>query len=330
MTEPPTIALLDADAIGPGLTPSRPTFAHIWREYPRTQPDQVVGRLRQATYAITNKVKFTKEIIAQLPQLKLIAVTAAGCDNIDLETCKLHRVAVANVPGYATRSVAEHVIALMLALRRSVLPYHARVSDGSWSRSGLFTMFDYPIADLAGSKLGIIGAGNTGQQVGKLAQGLGMQVRFAQRRSRKLAIHPPPLQSREVERVPWLDVITQSDIISLHVPLNPDTRGMIGQSEFDAMKQQPIIVNAARGGLVDEQALAEALREGVISGIGLDVLDGEPLTEHSPLWELRQDPRVIITPHVAWSSRPSRQALWNQVIANLERFHNGQPLHAVV
>lgn len=297
----------------------RPAFAHTWQEYPTTAPGEIAGRLREATIAITNKVPLRADTLAQLPRLKMIAVAATGHDVIDLAACRAHGIAVANIRNYARHTVPEHAFALILALRRSLLAYRRDVERGRWSEVGQFCFFDHPIRDLHGSTIGIFGEGVIGQGTASLARAFGMCVLFAD--------HPSP-KAENVEFTPVDQVLAESDIVSLHCPLSAASRNMIGLEQLRKMKRSAILINTARGGLVDERALAAALTDGLIAGAGFDVLSNEPPKDGNPLLDLRL-PNFILTPHVAWASAGAMQFLADQLIDNIELYVGGTPQHLV-
>jgi len=300
-------------------TVRRPAFEHTWQEYPTTAAGTLAERLRDATIAITNKVPLRAETLRGLPQLRMIAVAATGYDVIDIDYCRSHGIAVANIRNYALHTVPEHAFALITALRRNLLAYRRDVEQGRWQQVEQFCFFDYPIRDLYGATLGIIGEGVLGQGTARIARGFGMQVLFAD--------HAPP-KAPEVVFTPFEEVLAQSDVISLHVPLTAETRNIIGAEQLRKMKRTAILINTARGGLVDEQALAQALKQGVIAGAGFDVLSKEPPREGNPLLELRL-PNFILTPHVAWASDGAMQFLADQLIDNIEAFVGGRPQNLV-
>ena len=297
----------------------RPAFEHSWQEYPVTQPGELVARLRQATIAITNKVPLRAATLQELPALRMIAVAATGYDVVDVDYCKTHGIAVANIRNYAVHTVPEHTFALITALRRNLLAYRRDVEQGRWQQADQFCFFDHPIRDLYGATIGIVGEGVLGQGTAQIARGFGMRVLFAD--------HEPP-KAPGVVFTPFDEVLAQSDVISLHVPLTPATRNLIGLEQLRRMKRTAILINTARGGLVDERALAQALREGLIAGAGFDVLTNEPPKGGNPLLELHQ-PNFILTPHVAWASDGAMQFLADQLIDNIEAFVKGQPQNLV-
>jgi glycerate dehydrogenase len=280
---------------------------------------ETVARLKSATVAIVNKVPLRAETLAQLPDLKMIAVAATGYDVIDVPYCREHGIAVANIRNYAVHTVPEHTFALMLALRRNILAYRQDVEAGVWQKSDQFCFFTHDIGDLHGATLGIIGEGALGQGTATIARAFGMHVLFAD--------HAPP-KAPGVEFTPMDEVLARADVISLHCPLTPATRNVIGIEQFRKMKRNALLINTARGGLVDENALIQALDEGLIAGAGFDVLTVEPPREGHPLLDVRR-PNFILTPHVAWASDGAMQFLADQLIDNIEAWASGAPQHLV-
>lgn len=311
------IVFLDRSTLGVQLRP--PCFEHAWEEYPTTHVGEVIGRLKNATIAITNKVPLRADTLAKLPGLKLIAMAATGYDVIDLGYCKDHGIAVVNIRNYATHTVPEHAFALILALRRNLLAYRQDVENGRWQQVDRFCFFDHPIRDLCGAIMGIIGEGALGQATAAIARGFGMKVLFAD--------HAPP-KAPGIEFTSFNAVLKESDVISLHLPLTPNTRNLIAMEQLRMMKRDALLINTARGGLVEEQALVVALKEGLIAGAGFDVLTKEPPKEGNPLLNLRL-PNFILTPHVAWASEGAMQFLADQLIENIEAFVRGKPKHLV-
>jgi glycerate dehydrogenase len=314
------IVFLDRATLAPQIRLPRPAFAHELVEYEQTRPEEVAARLTGATIAITNKVALTADVLAALPELKLVAVAATGTDCVDKAACERHGITVTNIRGYAVNTVPEHTFALMLALRRNLIAYRDDVLKGEWQKSGQFCFFNHAIRDLGGATLGIIGEGVLGQRVAELARAFGMRPIFAAHKGRE---GMGPLYT------PWDEVLATSDVITLHSPLTPQTRGMLGMAEFRAMRRKPIIINTARGGLVDEAALVRALDEGLVSGVGFDVLASEPPAENNALMGVANRPNVIVTPHVAWASDEAQQALAEQLMHNIDCFVAGTPRNVV-
>lgn len=315
------IVFLDRNTIAPEIEIRRPAFAHSWQEHGQTRPDQVVERAGGASILINNKVPLGAETLSRLPRLRLIAVAATGTDCIDKAWCAEHGIVVSNIRDYATSTVPEHTFALILALKRSLVGYRQDVIDGEWQRSGQFCFFNHPITGLSGNVLGIIGEGSIGQSVADIGKAFGMKPRFA---AHKGVSGLGPLYT------PFDEVIETADVITLHCPLLPQTANTLAMPEFRRMKRSAIVVNTARGGLVNEADLATALRDGLIAGAGFDVVaPPEPPADNNPLLGLLDLPNFILTPHVAWASREAQQALADQLIDNIEAFAAGRPVNVV-
>jgi glycerate dehydrogenase len=308
------IAFLDRASLGATL--KTPNFPHDYREYDSTPPDLVVERLRGVTICITNKVALRAETLAQLPDLKLIAVAATGTDIVDKQACRARGIAVVNIRNYAFNTVPEHVFAMIFALRRNLIAYREDVKRGVWQTVDTFCFFPHPIHDLRGATLGIVGFGVLGRALARLAEAFDMTVLATD------LVPAPGLLELDA-------VLEGSDIVSLHCPLTPQTRNMIGASQLRRMRRDAILINASRGGLVDEAALAEALRAGVIAGAGFDVLTTEPPKQGNVLLGLLDLPSFILTPHVAWASREAMQILADQLIDNIDAFAAGRPKNVV-
>jgi glycerate dehydrogenase len=311
------IVFLDRDSLIANVR--RPVFAHEWTEYAASTAAEAVERLRGATIAITNKVPLRADALARLPDLKLIAVAATGTDIIELAAAKQHGIVVSNIRNYAYAALPEHTFALILALRRNLLAYRSDIEAGLWQKSPRFCLFDHPIRDLHGSRLGLLGYGGLGKGVAQLAQAFGMEI----------VVHTrTPANDPLVRNVSVDELLETSDVLSLHAPLNDKTRNIIGAAELKRMKPSAILINTARGGLVDENALAEALVCNTIAGAGFDVLTQEPPPEDNVLLNLRL-PNFLLTPHSAWASTQAMQTLADQLIGNLEAFERGTPNNVV-
>jgi glycerate dehydrogenase len=297
----------------------RPRAATEYLEYQRSRDEEVVERLAGATVAITNKVPLRAPQLQQLPELRMIAVAATGYDVVDISYCREHGIAVANIRNYAVHTVPEHAFTLILALRRNLLAYRADVEQGRWSRSEAFCLLDHPILDLHGSQLGIIGEGALGRAMAAIGAAFGMQAIF---------LDHPQRVGEDLEYHPLPRLLAESDVVTLHCPLLPATRNMIGEAQLRAMKRTAILVNTARGGLVDERALVRALQEGWIAGAGVDVLSVEPPREGNPLLDLRL-PNLIVTPHIAWASYGAMQFLADQLIDNIDAWSLRTPQNLV-
>lgn len=314
------IVFLERATVAPDVVIRKPSFQHTWKDYDRTTPEQLVERLKDADIALVNKVKFQRPAIEALPKLKLIAVAATGTDNIDIAACKERGIIVSNIRGYALHTVPEHAFTLILALRRGLIGYRQDVVNGEWQKAAQFCFFNHPINDLHGQRLGIIGEGVIGQGVANIARAFGMQVMFAAHKG---------VQGLGPLYTPWDEVIETSDVITLHSPLTPQTRNMIALPEFKRMKRNMVIVNTARGGLINEEDLATALREKLIAGAGVDVTSPEPPPRDSTLMKLLDLPNFILTPHTAWASHEAITSLCNQLIDNVEAFVAGKPRNIV-
>lgn len=317
MNPPSCIVFLDRGTLPVAMR--APALPLQWQEHEATLPEQVVERLAHAEVAISNKVPLMAAQLSQLPRLRLIAVAATGTNNVDLDYCREHGIAVCNVSGYSTDSVAEHTFALLLALRRQVHSYHADVVAGAWQRSAHFALLNHPLHDLNGSTLGIFGYGHIGQAVARIAAAFGMKVLVAEHKD---------APSVRTGRVPFGQMLEQADAVTLHCPLVPETRNLVGEPELRRMKPTAILLNLARGGVVDEAALARALREKWIGGAGLDVLTTEPPRAGNPLLEAA-GPNCIITPHVAWASQQSLVRLAEEIVRNIEAFYAGESRNRV-
>lgn len=314
------IVFLDRDTVSPQTRLRQPGFEHSWVNHARTSPAQVAERIADADIAVVNKVKLTAELLAQAPRLRMVAVAATGTDNIDLAACEARGIVVSNVRNYAVHTVPEHTFALIFALRRSICAYRDAVRAGRWQEAAQFCFFDHPIRDLANSTLGVIGDGVLGQAVAAMGRALGMQVLMSGHKGR---------QGQGRLYTPFEETLCRADIITLHCPLNAHTRHMIGAPEFALMERKPLLINTARGGLVDEAAVGPALDAGHISGAAFDVTSTEPPPADHPFMQLLDRPNFILTPHVAWASDEAVQALADQLIDNIEAFVRGTPVNQV-
>jgi glycerate dehydrogenase len=294
---------------------------HQWYEYSHTSGDELYDRVKDAQVIITNKVVLNRDILVRLPMLKLIAVSATGVNNVDLEYCRQNHIAVTNVQGYATQSVPEHVIGMIYALRRNLFGYHRDIANGEWQRNKQFCFFTHSIGDIAGSTLGIIGSGALGQATATLARAIGMKVIFAERKGQ--------IDCRD-GYTPFEAVLARSDVLSLHCPLNAETQNLIAAAELKQMKHSAILINTGRGGLVDENALVEALKHGDIAAAGVDVFTQEPADETNPLLANINLPNLLLTPHVAWGSDSAIQQLANILIDNIDVYLGGGEKNRVV
>jgi glycerate dehydrogenase len=314
------IVFLDRDTLSPQTRLPAFSFQHELQVYGSTAEDEVGVRLRDADVVITNKVKLTRQALRGARNLRMVAVAATGTDNVDLQACRELGVVVSNIRNYAVHTVPEHTFALIFALRRSICAYRDSVIAGRWQEARQFCFFDHPIRDLAGATLGIIGDGVLGQAVAAIGRSLGMTVLFSgfKGRSDQGSLYTPFEQTLE-----------RADILTLHCPLLTETRNMISTREFDLMQRRPLLINTARGGLVDETALADALERGQIAGAAFDVVSVEPPPGDHPFMRLLRRPDFILTPHVAWASDEAVQALADQLAANIEAFARGASANVV-
>ena len=289
-----------------------------WQFYDETDPGRVAERIKDADVVVCNKFSMTRDIITGANRLKLICIAATGYNNVDLTTAAERNIPVCNVRGYATPSVVQHVFMLMLNLSCNFESYRQLVKDGRWQASRHFCPLDFNIEELSGKVLGIIGYGELGRAVSRVAAAFGMQVLVAEHKG----------QPVRTGRTPFDDVLQRADFITLHCPLLDDTRDLIGQRELNLMKSTAFLINTARGAIVNEADLLDALTTGRIAGAGLDVLPKEPPTHDNRLLQYQQ-PNLIITPHVAWASRESRQRLLNQIADNIRNFFHSKPFNQV-
>lgn len=307
------IVMLERDSVDARFR--RPQADHTWEDFAWTAPEDVMARLAGAHVAVVNKAKLSADMLAALPELRMVAIAATGSDNVDLAACRELGIVVSNVRGYAVTTVPEHVVALMFALARRLPSYTADVAAGRWSAARNFCLLDHKVRDLAGATLGLVGSGSLGAGVADRARALGMEVIFAER---------PGADTVREGRVAFDEVLRTADVVSLHCPLTEQTRHLINAHTLAQMKCDAFLINTARGGLVDEPALARALRDGVIAGAALDVLSSEPPPADHPLLD-PDIPNLIVTPHVAWASQSAMQALADQVIDNIDAFASGYP-----
>ena len=297
----------------------QPRCTGEYAEFAETSADRVVERLSGASVAITNKVPLRGPALARLPGLKLIAVAATGYDCVDVEYCRGHGIVVSNIRQYAIHTVPEHVFALVLALRRNLIGYRAAVATGAWQKAGQFCVFDGEIRDLHGSVLGIVGHGSIGSAVAAIGAAFGMQVLYST---------DPEHPNVDAQHRPLAEVVATADVLTLHCPLTTETRNLIGEQALRTMKRDALLINTARGGLVDEPALKRALTEGWIGGAGFDVLTNEPPRDGNVLLELDL-PNFILTPHVAWASIEAMEGLADQLTGNIDAWADGTARNVV-
>ena len=294
---------LDKGTFSEGIDLPAPASVSDYITYNDTPKDTdvIVERCKDADIIITNKVQISAEVIEQLPKLKLIQLTATGMNNVDQEACDKHGVTLYNVAGYAVKSVPEHTFMLMLTAMRAGIHYHQKVADGTWQAKGDFCLLDIPLIDLEDKTLGIIGIGTIGKRVTEIARAFGMTVLWSEHQGR---------EPRSDDYTAFEDVLAQSDVISLHCPLTEQTKHLINTGTLAKMAKQPLIVNVARGGIVDSQALTDAINNEQILGYASDVFEQEPIADNDSLLSLSDHPRVIFSPHNAWGSKSAQEKLW--------------------
>ena len=315
--KPLHIVVLDRDTLV-----NRPfdfDFPHTLSSYGTTEAHETLERIRGADIVITNKVVISAQAFAENPQLKLVAVTATGVNNVDVEAAKQNGTAVCNIRAYGNESVAEHAFMMMITLMRNLPAYQRDVAAGLWENSPFFCHLGAPIRDLNGKTLAIFGRGNIGKTLATYAQAFKMNVVFAEHKN---------AQSVRDGYVSFDEAIRSADVVSLNCPLTPQTANMIGEAELQQMKPGAILINCGRGGLVDEAALVAALKYGQIGGAGFDVLTQDPPRDGNPLLKARL-PNLIVTPHIAWASQEAANRLFDILLDNINRFVAGNPQNLV-
>jgi glycerate dehydrogenase len=314
-------AFLDFATMGPGLDidAMRALLPELV-VFDVTDSNQVAERIQDAEFVLTNKVRLNEELLKGSPSLRFVGLTATGTDNVDLVTAKQSGIAVCNIRAYCTQSIAEHVFGCLLNLTHNLAQYNAAVRAGEWQQSADFCLLNFPIRELSAMTLGIIGYGNLGKGVANLARAFGTEVLISAR---------PDANTVDEGRTAFDEVLRRSDVISLHCPLTDVTLGLFGEAEFKKMKSDAILINTARGGLVDSAALVSALNNGDIGAAALDVLPQEPPVDGNPLLDYNR-PNLLVTPHIAWGSNEARQAAIDQLAASIAAFLEGAELNRVV
>lgn len=316
----PRIVVLDGATLNPGdLSWEELAALGELRVYDRTPPERVVERARGAEIVLTNKTRLGREALEALPELRFVAVLATGYDVVDVAAARSRGIPVANVPEYGTESVAQHTFALLLELTNAVGEHARAVREGEWGRSPDFCFWRQPIVELAGRTIGLVGFGRIGRRVGALAHAFGMRVLASARHG------AAPGDAEVAFPVAWRDIpalFAEADVVSLHCPLTEENRRFVDAGLLARMKPHALLVNSARGGLVDEVALRAALEQGRIAGAALDVVSAEPMPDDHPL---RDCPRCIVTPHIAWASRAARSRLLAATVRNVRAFLSGAP-----
>jgi glycerate dehydrogenase len=317
-------AFLDFDSLGPGdidTSSLRATLPDV-RLYGSSRPDEIDARMAGCEILLVNKVDLDrKRLTAAAQSLRLVVLAATGTDNVDLVAARELGIAVANIRNYATPSVVQHVFGLVLALTLRLGEYQDLLRQGAWQRSPHFCLLDYPSRELAGRTLGIVGHGQLGQAVGAVGRAFGMRV-IAARSLRDPVVPAPAAAGATVDRVPLDHLLAEADVVSLHCPLTPATRQLINRQSLARMRRDAVLINTARGGLVDLDALLAALGAGALGGAGIDVLPEEPPAQGHPVLDARL-PNLIVTPHIAWAARESRQRALDEVVRNIQDFLSG-------
>jgi glycerate dehydrogenase len=302
------IVLLDAATLGVDVNLSLIEKEGDLIVYQITKPEETVNRIKDADIIITNKVVIGKNEMEQAANLKLICVAATGMNNIDLVEAEKRNVSVTNVKNYSTEAVAQHTISLILALQNSLINFNTESKSGNWSKSLIFTMLNHPFYELKGKKLGIIGYGAIGKRVAEMAKVFGMEILVGKRKA---------VEYDDDKRVAFDYLLKESDIITVHTPLSENTQNLFGANEFKQMKSSAIIINTARGGIIKEDDLFLALKNGTIRAAAIDVTEKEPVPVNHPLLELEN---IIITPHIAWTSAESRAKLVDGIADNIRMY----------
>ena len=304
---------LDRGTFSDTLTLPAPQGIEDYVTYDETPQDDatIIERCQNADIIITNKVQISANVITSLPKLRLIQLTATGMNNVDADACAANDITLYNVAGYAVKSVPEHTFMLMLTAMRAGLHYHQKVVDGSWAKDGNFCLLDIPLMDLEGKTLGIIGVGTIGKRVTEIARAFGMTVLWAEHQDR---------EPRSADYTAFDSVLAQADVISLHCPLTEATKHLINQDNIAKMSKKPLLVNVARGGIVDSQALSDAVLDEQLMGYASDVFEQEPISSDDPLHRIGNHPRVIFSPHNAWGSEAAQTTLWGMLSEQVSDF----------
>ncbi len=308
------IVYLDSSSLGDDISLEPLKAFEGYLDYPVTKPEEVIDRIKDADIVIANKVYIGEAQLEAAPDVKLVAVTATGTNNVDIEACRKRGIAVANVVNYSSDIVAQHTFAMILSLSSSLFAYKSLINKDEWQKSKTFCMLNFPVVELVGKTLGIIGYGAIGKRVSHIARSFGMKILVVKRGVKDYHDHT---------FVDLKTLLEKSDIVTIHTPLTDETRNMITFKELYTMKKTSLLINCARGGIVNETDLARALDEEVIAGAGLDVLSTEPPAKGNPLLDVKSD-NLIITPHVAWASPEARQRLITETVRNIQNFIDGK------
>jgi len=289
--------------------------------YPYSNENEVLDRIADTEVAIANKIEFDSKVFDHAKNLKLICVTATGTNNIDLVSAEKAGITICNIRDYCTESVTQHVLLSILSLSHSYFDYMNSIRRGEWQEGSGFSLLDHPIKELSGKKLGIVGFGALGNGVAKAASVLGMEILVCESFN-------PDKANDSLDRVGFNELLTESDVVSLHCPLTKETDGIFNDDAFKKMKSSAILINTARGGLVNDEALIKAIENKIIAGAAIDVLDQEPPGSDHPLMQ-KDYKNLIITPHIAWAAREARQRALDRIADNIEAFQNGKPINVV-
>lgn len=289
--------------------------------YEKTKAEEIEERVKDASIILTNKVVLNKDNLKNAEKLEIICETATGFNNIDTEYAKSKNIAVTNVAGYSTPTVAQHTFATLLHLYDKIGYYDEFVKSGEYSKSGMFTNLDKPFNDIEGKKWGIVGLGNIGKKVAKIAEAFGAEVVYYSTSGKN--------NNSNYKRVELDELLSESDIISIHSPLNTNTQGLFNYDNLKKMKKSAVLINMGRGPIVVEKDLAKAIDENIIAGAGLDVFSVEPIPEDSPLLKIKNKEKIVMTPHIAWASIEARERLFNDLIENIKAFYRGEKRNRV-
>ena len=289
--------------------------------YEKTKAEEIEERVKDASIILTNKVVLNKDNLKNAEKLEIICETATGFNNIDTEYAKSKNIAVTNVAGYSTPTVAQHTFATLLHLYDKIGYYDEFVKSGEYSKSGMFTNLDKPFNDIEGKKWGIVGLGNIGKKVAKIAEAFGAEVVYYSTSGKN--------NNSDYKRVELDELLSESDIISIHSPLNTNTQGLFNYDNLKKMKKSAVLINMGRGPIVVEKDLAKAINENIIAGAGLDVFSVEPMLEDSPLLKIKNKEKIVMTPHIAWASIEARERLFNDLIENIKAFYRGEKRNRV-
>ena len=289
--------------------------------YEKTKAEEIEERVKDASIILTNKVVLNKDNLKNAEKLEIICETATGFNNIDIEYAKSKNIAVTNVAGYSTPTVAQHTFATLLHLYDKIGYYDEFVKSGEYSKSGMFTNLDKPFNDIEGKKWGIVGLGNIGKKVAKIAEAFGAEVVYYSTSGKN--------NNSNYKRVELDELLSESDIISIHSPLNTNTQGLFNYDNLKKMKKSAVLINMGRGPIVVEKDLAKAIDENIIAGAGLDVFSVEPMPEDSPLLKIKNKEKIVMTPHIAWASIEARERLFNDLIENIKAFYRGEKRNRV-